>query len=80
MILCSAFLFAPLAAVNTTGLFGFGFEPAHADLITGNSPNGQTEIVKKKKSFPPANKTLHPAPGFGFILPCRDSRKPSRPS
>jgi hypothetical protein len=49
-------------------------------LITGNSPNGQTEILKKEKAFPPANKTLRPASGFGFILPCRDSRKPSRPS
>jgi hypothetical protein len=49
-------------------------------LITGNSPNGQIEILKKEKAFPPANKTLRPASGFGFILPCRDSRKPSRPS
>jgi hypothetical protein len=78
MILCSAFLFAPLAAVNTTRLFGFGFEPAHADY--GKFPERSNRNRKKKKSFPPANKTLHPAPGFGFILPCRDSRKPSRPS
>ncbi len=28
--------------------------------------------------LPAIIKILHPAPGFGFILPCRDSRKPSR--
>ena len=79
MILCSTFLFAPLAAVNAARLFGFGFEPAHADY--GKFPERSNRNLKKmRKLFPPANKTLHPASGFGFILPCRDSRKPSRPS
>jgi hypothetical protein len=79
MILCSAFLFAPLAAINATRLFGFGCEPAHADY--GKFPGRSNRNRKKMRNLsPPANKTLHPAPGFGFILPCRDRRKPSRPS
>jgi hypothetical protein len=78
MILCSAFLFAPLAAVNATSLFGFGFEPAHADY--GKFLKRSNRNLKKEKVSPPANILLRPAPGFGFILPCRDSHKPSRPS
>jgi hypothetical protein len=38
---------------------------------------------KSKKNGCPllaAIKILHPVSGFGFILPCRDSRKPSRSS
>jgi hypothetical protein len=38
-------------------------------LITGNSSSGQIEISKKEQAFPSANIILHPAPGFGFILP-----------
>jgi hypothetical protein len=78
MILCSAFLFAPLATINATRRFGFGFEPARADY--GKFLNRSNRNLKKKSGLSPANIILHPAPGFGFILLCRDSRKPSRPS
>jgi hypothetical protein len=79
MILCSAFLFAPLATVNTARFPGFGFEPARADY--GKIPEWSNRNLKKNGCrLPAAIKILHPAPGFGFILPCRDSRKPSRPS
>jgi hypothetical protein len=49
MILCSAFLFAPLAAVNATSLFGFGFEPAHADY--GKFLKRSNRNLKKKRKL-----------------------------
>jgi len=79
MILCSAFLFAPLATVNAARFSGFGFEPAGADY--GKFPEWSNRNLKKNGcQFPAVIKILHPASGFGFILLCRDSRQPSRPS
>jgi hypothetical protein len=79
MILCSAFLFAPLAAVNAASRFGFGFEPAHADY--GKFLKRSNRNLKKRERFSAGQYIiLRPAPGFGFILPCRDGHKPSRPS
>ena len=79
MILCSAFLFAPLAAVNAAKYFSFAFELARADY--GKLSKRSNRNLKKNGCLLPAViKILHPAPGFGFILPCRDSRKLSRPS
>jgi hypothetical protein len=49
MILCSAFLFAPLAAVNAASLFGFGFEPAHADY--GKFLKRSNRNLKKREGF-----------------------------
>jgi hypothetical protein len=76
MILYSAFLFAPLANAAAARFSGFVFVLARADYV--KFLKWSNRFLKKFGCLPSAFiKILHPAPGFGFILPCRDSRKPS---
>ena len=51
MILCSAFLFAPLAAVNATKYFGFAFELARADY--GKFSKRSNRNLKKMRKLLP---------------------------
>jgi len=78
MIVCSAFLFAPLTAVHAAALSGFGFELARADY--GKIPKRSNRNLQKiAGGGRVAIKTLHPRSGFGFILAVPDSRQLSCP-
>jgi len=78
MILCSAFLFASLAATFAAKFSWFCLRWPVARADYGKFPLWSNRNLKKMAW--PVNKTLRPASGFGFILLCGDSCKPSRPS